>query len=174
MHYQRWCKYGDADIDLSPRIAPGEPLRYLLAHMRDGCCDCNPWPYATSEGYPRVTDEDGCRRKGHRVVCEIVNGPPPFPGAVARHLCGRGHLGCFNADCLVWGSRVDDKQDSIGHETWAHGESNGRSKLRDADIPEILQWLGDGMTQTEAARRKGVSLSTISHIINKRKWQHIQ
>jgi hypothetical protein len=165
-HYQRWLRKGDplAQNKYSER---GEPLNYLMDHMTDGCC--YPWLYAKHVyGYPQV-QFNGKQMLAHRVVCEEVNGPSPFDGAEVRHLCGKGHLGCFNADCLRWGSRSENHQDKLVHGTHHRGERNPSSKLTNEQARLIKESLGN-MTLDEAADFFDVHRETVRRIINGSRW----
>jgi len=165
MHYKRWWKYGDPEIIF--RAPPGEPQRYLLEHMYDGCC--YPWPYGKRNGYPEVTDNDGRPRGGHNKVCEMVNGPP-LDGEVTRHKCGKGHLGCFNADCLEWGYPQENVQDSIKHGTWVHGEYHGCTKLSTRVIEKLRKMYATGnYTHRGLAKIFDISKSQVSSIVNFKK-----
>jgi hypothetical protein len=164
-HYYRWSRTGDA---YAVRKTPaGKPLEYLLAHMYDGCC--SPWPYARhGYGYPQVTI-GGTRTLGHRVVCEAVNGPSPFDGAEVRHLCGKGHLGCFNADCLAWGSRSENHMDKVPHGTHSRGERNHMAKLTKSDV-KFIRSEGCNVPRSELADKFGVHWMTIYRVQRGVRW----
>lgn len=148
----------------------GEPLRYLLEHMRDGCC--TPWPYAKqSAGYPHLRFE-GKTTLASRIVCSMVNGPPPDEKSVVRHSCGKGHLGCFNAECLLWGTNKQNTHDAIEHGTIARGERVGTSKLTELQMLEIRALCGT-MSQTKIAARFGVSQTLVSLINSRGRWSHV-
>lgn len=170
VHYARWRRRGDPHK--TKRALNGEPRAYLLAHMHDGCC--TPWPYAkNTNGYSRLGAGDGTNRmiSAYRLVCELVNGPPPFPKAVTRHLCGKGHLGCFNAECLVWGTYSDNIRDSIRHGTY-RPPNNGRGappacfKLTDQQVAEIRQ-LGAARAESQQsiANRYGIRQTHVSRLL---------
>jgi uncharacterized protein YjcR len=54
------------------------------------------------------------------------------------------------------------------------GERNGRCRLEQDDIPIIRALHADGMTQREIAEKFQVAKSTISAIITRRKWRHVE
>lgn len=167
LHYQRFRKSGDWS-----RVRPmdGEPMEYLRAHMNDGCC--TPWPFAKQKGYGWVWDNGVRIDAAHVIVCEIANGPRPSPVHHARHLCGKGHLGCFNAECLAWGTAKDNYDDAARHGTATIGERVGTSKLTEADVIEIRNSRGKE-TQVAIAARFGVSQSLISSIQTNQWWKHV-
>ena len=168
MHYQRWRKHGDLGNSHTIKASKGEPLRYLLEHMRDGCC--YPWPYARHDwGYPDIRGDGSRPRLGHQIVCEAVYGPPPEEGMVVRHLCGKGHLGCFNAGCLVWGWQRENVKDSIEHGTWTHGEQHGNTVVSTRSIEQLRRLYDNGKggyLQGELAEIFGISKAQVNRIVN--------
>lgn len=142
-------------------------MRYLMAHMNDGCCF--PWPFAKqSAGYPHLYFR-GRTYLASRIVCAMVRGDPPLGGLVARHTCGRGHLGCFNSGCLIWGTFKENTNDMRTHGTMATGERVGTSKLSAAEVDEIRMLCGM-MSQSRIAIEFGVSQSQISNINLGKRW----
>jgi hypothetical protein len=153
------------------RNKAGLALAYVRAHMFGGCC--TQWPYSKKKGYCMVYHHGERLPQAHILVCTWVNGPKPFPEAHARHLCGKGHLGCFNAACLQWGSAKDNYADAVRHGTATVGERQGASKLTDADVREIRAMRGRA-TQFVLADRFGVSQSLISLVQLGSSWRHVK
>jgi hypothetical protein len=148
----------------------GKPLKYLLAHMNDGCC--TPWPFTKQKGYGWVWDKNRRIGAAHVIVCTMVNGPKPSPDHHARHLCGKGHLGCFNAACLKWGTAKDNAADAIRHGTFVKGERSGQAKLTDEAVIEIRAQRGR-VAQPILAKRFGVSQSLVSLVQLGKAWAHV-
>lgn len=155
----------------------GESLAYLKAHMHDGCCA--PWPYTLVHNSfnPRHKANVrpqmfycGRRRYAYEVVLELTAGPKPNPEYVARHLCGKGHLGCFNAECLIWGTRKEDRADMRRHGTHQIRERNPRAKLSEKDVAAIRKAKGL-IYQRELAAAYGVGLPCIEKIHQNRTWK---
>lgn len=146
----------------------GEPMKHLLENMRAGCCA--PWPFGhDSDGYPAI-HVGGRSTRAHAYVCALVNGPRPTPKHHARHLCGKGHLGCFNADCVAWGTAKENHDDSVAHGTAIRGERVGTSKLTAIAVLEIRQ---KGASQRTLAKQHGVTQSLVSKIQSGVVWKHI-
>lgn len=153
------------------RNKAGQPLAYLRNHMFDGCC--TPWPFYKVKGYCRVYDRGARLGMAHILVCGWVNGPKPFPDAHARHLCGKGQVGCFNAACLQWGTAKDNYDDAVRHGTATIGERQGQAKLTDDAVREIRAMKGR-MTQFVLADRFGVSQGLISLVQLGKSWGHVK
>lgn len=164
MHYGRWRRHRDVHFTLAGR---GAVHKYLVDHMWDGCC--YPWPYSKDEyGYGQLT-VNGRGVRAYRYVCELVNGPPPTPRHEARHLCGNGHLACFHAGCLVWGSHQENVSDMVKHGTSCKGMRHGNCRLSETNVRQIRALRGN-LAQEAIAKLFGVSKSTISAIQLRKRW----
>ncbi len=74
-------------------------LQSLVGHVGDECVS---WPFGRMhKGYGQL-GHLGKSHKAHRMLCEMVYGPPPTDKHQATHSCGNGHLGCVNPNHLEW------------------------------------------------------------------------
>lgn len=127
-HYLRWLRFGSPEAGGKPRrfksrAAHGKPLEWLELHLNRASDRCLIWPFhRNAKGYGRMRWK-GRGRGAHRVMCELVNGPPPSPAHETRHLCGRGHLACVHPRHVIWGTRQQNADDRI-----IHGRSKHRRK----------------------------------------------
>jgi hypothetical protein len=136
--------------------------------MYDGCS--YEWPFAkTVKGYGRLTFH-GKHRFAHIVSFMIGNNlsiDPRSDGGLkqfVRHLCNKGHLGCFNFECLELGSRKDDHQDQIEAGTWSHGETHGGAVLSSHEVDEI-RMLSETIENKQLALMFHVSRAHIGRIL---------
>lgn len=150
-----------------------EPKRTNLDWLKEQVAydgdDCLIWPFSTSRGYGHL-GIGGKVRKAHRVLCEIVYGPPPTPKHEAAHSCGRGDQGCVNRKHLSWKTRSGNQRDRRKHGTQricAPGTS--RHKLTATDVAEIRQRKGSA-TVSELAKKFRVDRSTIRQIHLNKIW----
>jgi hypothetical protein len=111
---------------------------------------------------------NGMVRTG-RLVCELMHGSAPEDKPFARHLCGKGHLGCFNAECLVWGSKQENEDDKRIHGTVLTGERHNMAKLNWEKVHAIRAAKGK-ITQRELAEKFEVCLGTIAVIHQNKNW----
>jgi hypothetical protein len=169
MHYLRWMRSGKPEGVRTPN---GVPLKYMLDHMWD---ECPKWPfYRHACGYGEMTYEGRRGQRVHRIVCEMVNGPPPTPDHEAAHNCGKGHEGCFGASCLQWKTRIENVRDAQLHGTWVHGETVPSSKLKENEVVEIYGLRHLSIVDGEAGRvgsKYGVDRSTVMDIWRHRSWR---
>src|SRR5690606_34039285 len=108
-----------------------------------------------------------------RVVCEIVNGPPPSPDHQAAHLCGKGHLGCVNPRHLSWKTVIENHADKRIHGTVNRGSRNGRAKIEESDIKAIRS-LKNKMTTNQVAKMFDIPRGTAWNILNNKSWQWVR
>lgn len=170
-HYARWRRHGDPLIG---RVSHGTPLRFYesVVCTYDGQ-DCLTWPYARdSAGYGQVW-KDGRVQYVSRLICEATNGPPPTPGHMAAHTCGKGHEACCAKTHLVWKTPAANSADMVGHNTLLRGVAASWSKLTEADVLAIRQRAASGETQQTIANSFEVSRSLVGAIVQRKRWSHI-
>lgn len=166
-HYTRWRRHGDP---LGGGAAPGTAIRFytevVLAYDGEGCLT---WPYAVDDhGYGKLS-RDGQMCRVPRLVCEVVNGPPPAPDHVAAHSCGNGMRGCCTKRHLSWKTSAENSADMLIHGTDNRGEKHRMVKLTEEEVREIRA-IGSTMPQREIADRFGVSRSSIGYIQSRKTW----
>lgn len=169
-HYLRWRRHGDP---LGGRTGRGKATQFLneVVLPYDGD-DCLIWPFGRgAHGYASIRDSTG-RKRGHRLVCEIANGPPPTPEHESAHSCGKGHLGCVTKRHLSWKTRQENIADKVLHGTAPRGERNHRAILTEADVREIRARQGTA-TQAEIGAMFGVSQSLVGMIHSRKIWKSV-
>lgn len=154
----------------SIRTKKGEAARFfkdiVLQHEGD---DCLVWPfYCTKEGFARI-GAGGKMRLVHRLVCEIVNGPPPTPEHEAAHSCGHGMFGCVSPHHVSWKTKAENEADKKAHGTHCFGSRLSRTRLNEDQVREIRSLKGTA-TQEEIGRRFGVTTGAIASIFSGRSW----
>lgn len=115
----------------------------------------------------------------HAVVCEAFHGEKPFPEAQVRHLDGNKLNN--RADNLAWGTSAENAADTAKHGTRMRGERLPTSKLTEAHVKEIRTryatggaWeVVGGVRMQDLADEYGVTLKTISLIVNRKQWTHV-
>lgn len=168
-HYERFKKYG---TPLGGKRIQGEAKSYVDRILEKGNWgdECLVWPYSRRpDGYAEFNHEK-IKYPLHQYACEYVNGPKSEEKPVCRHLCGNGHLGCFNPNHLTWGTYKENTQDSILHETVHRGERHQNVKLKEADILEIYRRAHSGEDQRDIAASFGITQPTVSAIKLGRTW----
>lgn len=157
-HYKHNRIYGVPVGNKTPKGVGEEFLRSNVDYDGPGCLI---WPYGCdSAGYARtVIDSKGLNAA--RAMCELVNGPPPFPGAEASHSCGRGHEACVDPRHVTWKTHQANIHDKLVHGTAAFGEHHHKSILTASDVLVILT---DPRESKIIATDYGVSRSTINNI----------
>lgn len=101
-------------------------------------------------------------------MCKAAHGEPPEDKPVARHLCGKGHLGCVNPKHLEWSTNSVNQMDRVVHGTSNRGQGNGHAKLSDEDVISIYT---TKIEEKFLAEKFNVSITTIYDIKRKRTWK---
>lgn len=140
-------------------ITPGQPD------------ECWIWPMSTDEkGYGRV--RLGTKEySAHRLSYEVHNGPIPN-GLFVCHKCDNSI--CVNPHHLFLGTPKDNSADMVKKDRQAKGERINKGKFVEADIIEIRRLAGQGVQSKDIAALFGMDTSTVSEIINRKTWRHIE
>lgn len=120
-------------------------------------------------GYARfwLTGHKGNRVPVHRFSYELTKGPLRA-GDLVLHECD--NRACVNPDHLRAGTHVDNAQDTVGKGRHAHGEKTPISKLTD-DLVRQIRASTEGCWK--AAKRFGVTATTISDVRRRKTWKHV-
>ena len=165
IHYDRWRRFGDP----SPRTASnGAGAEFISNAIKYRGTDCYLWPYGKAGGYGSI-QLNGRTKRAHRIVCEAVYGPPPFPKAEAAHTCGV--RACCNPGHLRWDTRIGNSADTLVHGTRLLGEQVAGAKLTAADITAIRAQ--PDRSPSALAEEYGVRPALIRRIRIREIWRHI-
>lgn len=75
---------------------------------------------------------------------------------------------------LRWATPTENASDRDAHGTGAKGERNPMARLTPESVIEIRVAATVGETQESIAKQFGVCRQTVSDIVNRRRWGHIQ
>jgi predicted XRE-type DNA-binding protein len=151
-------------------------LRELLANIPNDPNQCMEWPLSRDKlNYGRITGSSGTRVEFvHRAAWEIVHGPIP-DGMFVCHDCPNGdNPACFRPSHMFLGSAADNQADSKKKGTAVRGERVGTSKLNAEEVKEIRRLRQRGVEQKQIGKRFGVTQSTISEIVRRKKWRWLE
>src|SRR5690606_24396026 len=134
-----------------PIMEKGHPERFFreVALVYEGD-ECLIWPYARSDAGYAHGWVDGALHNIHRLVCEVVNGPPPTPDHQAAHNCGNGDLGCVAKGHLQWKTPVENSADMLIHGTRERGDQRYNAKLNAEQARVIFVMKGNVPQKTLA------------------------
>jgi len=129
--------------------------------------DCWPWTGAINGGGYAIYSGKTVSRILYRLKIGELLAPE-----LVRHICD--NRSCVNWNHFIKGSHQDNMDDMTSRNRQAKGEQNGGAKLDADDVFDIReayasgQWLMRGL-----AEMYGVSIYTISVIVNRKKWKHL-
>jgi len=137
----------------------------------NGCWECNSHPL-DKYGYPKIIRE-GKQYTASRFVYMRIHGTIPS-NMVVRHKCDNRK--CINPDHLELGTVQDNINDRVkrGREGNRKGSRNGRAKLKETNIPEIISRLCNSEKQKDIAKDFGVSQQIISRIYRNGVWKSVK
>ena len=152
----------------------------------DGC-----WLWSaarlTANGYG-ISSIRGRSVVAHRIAWELATGEAPPADLDVCHKCDVRN--CVRPDHLFLGTRRENVQDMIekGRGRWANGENSSarlhpesrprgerfpQAKLT-AEVVRVIRAEHDaGTTQTALAARFAVSTHTVSEIVRRKAWRHV-
>lgn len=113
----------------------------------------------------------------HRVSWDLSHpNDTAKPGRNADVICHTcDNPACVNPNHLWKGTHKDNARDMIEKGRMRIGDrggsKNGRAILKESDIPKILLSRKQGMQYKDIAKKFGVSISSISDILNGRHWR---
>lgn len=118
------------------------------------------------------------RALAHRTSYEMHKGPIP-EGKHVCHTCD--HTWCVNPEHLFTGTRSDNMTDCVNkgrhvshtHPGYVRGSKNGRTKLSEEDVINIVKMRKEGAYQREIAAKFNIHQTNVSRIFCKRTWTHV-
>jgi hypothetical protein len=162
IHSRRWRDHGDP---LGGKVGNGGPAAWLAEHSSHQGDDCLIWPFARlPSGYAKYQNTSG-----HRVMCEMVNGPAPSATDHAAHSCGRGPDGCVHPRHLRWASAKENAADRILHGTQYSGSTSPTAKLSPEAVEYIRSMKGKAR-QVDVGAEFGVGQSQVGRIQRGESW----
>lgn len=146
--------------------------------------ECWPWIAAIAEsGYGVISRSGVVYRNGrysrmclsHRISWELHFGPIP-DGLCVLHRCD--NRPCVNPKHLFLGTLTDNNDDMFakgrGGYTGSPGESHPRAKLCDRDIRKIRALYSSGTSQAQIGRMFHLYQGSVSNIVLRKSWAHVQ
>lgn len=126
-------------------------------------------PGRMNGGHLSVALSRGNSQLVHVLVLTAFVGPCPI-GCECLHRNGIPSVN--HLANLRWGTRAENVADAIAHGAMPVGDQKWNAKLREQDIPGIVERFGRH-SFAAIARDFGVREATIRNIANGRTWQHV-
>jgi hypothetical protein len=132
---------------------------------RNGCHVCI--SHNGKDGYPEITRGGKKMRLSH-FIYEVYYDKIP-EGMILLHTCD--NPSCINPQHLQLGTHKDNVVDKIKKNRHAKGSKNGRAKLTERQVWNILKQ--ENKSPADLAEIYGVKLNTIQCIRRGRIWNHV-
>lgn len=121
-------------------------------------------------GYGVIGRQDGEMVHAHRIAYERAFGEIP-EGMWVLHKCDI--RACVNPAHLFLGTHDDNMRDMAGKHRSLEGEKHHKAKLTEVDVREIWLRSGNGESRSVVAARFGVTKRTVTNIVRRNNWRHI-
>ena len=163
-------------MKLIDRLLPLEPLtikqliNFWMKVDRKGPNDCWLWIGGKSAGYGSI-GFNGRIYVAHRISYYIHNMKDPGKLLVC-HTCNTPL--CMNPKHFYLGTHVENNQQA--HDEGRRnqeGELNQLAKLKEVEVIEIRDAVGNGERISDKAKEYKVAESTIRDLVNRKSWKHI-
>lgn len=156
-------------LDLEPELRDEFIDRLILRSRKVG--ECIEWTGAKDKnGYALAAPKKATMVRAHKAMCEWMYGRMP-PRHVAMHRCD--NPSCLHPVHLRPGSNTDNQQDMTKKGRGRVGDRNGRSKLTEADVREIVRRRRAGESAYNLAPEFGVDFLAIQRIMRGEIWSHL-
>lgn len=168
-HYGRWQRHGDP-LGGRDNGAPSRWLQNLL--VQEGTDECVDWPFGRDRaGYGALAWE-GSASLAHRVVLELAQPWRPPLGKNALHDCDR--RSCVNPRHLFWGTHWRNAVDAAERSGMGRGENSPTAKLTVEMVKAIRErHAAEAVTYRELALEYGVHETSISQVVRRKSWAHV-
>lgn len=159
-HYARWKRTGTTDLR-------GPEYYFWQKVAIGGPDDCWEWQgEITKWGYGMFRGE-----RAHRFSARLAG--MDIEGRFVCHSCDY-KLCVNNLRHLYPGTHDDNMADAVERKRMLRGEAHPLAKLTAVDIPEIFHLSEAGLSYLLISERFGVAESTISNVIHRKTWRHVQ
>lgn len=170
-HYMRLWRNGK--VEPSPetmfrQASLSDKLRMGRKVMPNGCWE---WQRALNVTGYGTFRHHGKRHMAYRAAYERAYGPIP-EGAYVCHSCDNRK--CVNPEHLFISDHMGNMRDMRSKGRHQRGERHFRAKLTADDVRQIRRRSAQGEGNPKLASEFGVSKSTISSIVHRRYWRHIE
>jgi hypothetical protein len=149
----------------NPIITEKQAAAFWSKVDRAGPNDCWPWN-RRSAGRPEARAVNGKFFAAH--IALALAGRVRPPGAAALHSCDNGL--CCNERHLRWGTQTENMADRSARGRQAQGVRCHTAKL---DPEKVRAIRSSRSTQSELARKYGVTAQAIAAILRGHTWRHV-
>lgn len=130
-------------------------------------------PYVNKDGHLsyRLYDGqgNGHAKYGHQLVLIAFRGPCP----IGLECCHKdGNPANNKLSNLRWGTKKSNADDCIRHGRRPRGEIHGRAKIRESDVPTIVDLVAQGNSKASVGRLFGISGTQVLRICSGNQWKH--
>lgn len=156
-------------LDLSKETQDAVIDRAVLRGQKNG--ECIEWAGARDKhGYALISPPRSSMIRLHRAICEVTHGRMSSR-QVAMHRCDNPR--CIHPAHLRPGTNSENQADMTRKGRGRVGTRNGRAKLTEQDVRQIIVRRRAGESPYTLADEFGVDVIAVQRIMRGEIWQHI-
>lgn len=149
------------------------PVLERIIPKVDTSGECWLWTGAKGDGYGIVWDQRlGRNRHVTRVVYELAHRVNLPDDIGVLHTCDNPP--CVRPSHLFTGTQLDNMRDARRKDRVRKGEAIAWASLTEATVREIRTRYAAGERQMALAREYGVGQTSISDVVRRRTWAHVE
>jgi hypothetical protein len=126
-------------------------------------------------GYRHATlmqDDSGLKTvRWNRIVLITFKGPPP-PGKESSHINGNRLDNRLRN--LKWETRKRNHARKVEHGTSQVGERNGNTRMTCEKVMQLRAMRKEGSTYKDLANKFEIAIGTVSQIVTRKTWRHVE
>lgn len=147
---------------------------YILARVEVDANGCWIWQRAkSSDGYGSIVKTRRGRYTrtfgAHRLAYMVFRGDPS--GLNVCHACDV--RSCCNPNHLWLGTQAENMGDAHAKRRMPIGSASVRALITEHDVVEVFRMKASGASHAEIRQRFGVSHTTVSQILTRKRWAHV-
>jgi hypothetical protein len=159
---------GSIDAHLPLRFTYKQARNFIDWALQSKTDDCIEWPFASDgKGYGQLMIA-GKKYRPHRLICSQAHGEMSSEFHAA-HYCG--NRACCNPRHIRWATAKENVDDKIKHGTARSGEAMTQAVLTEQQVREIRGI--KHLPQTKIAEMFGIKQGTVSDIVTRKTWRHV-
>jgi hypothetical protein len=167
-HYHRLVRRGSIDAHLPLRFTYKQARSFIDEALQSKTDDCINWPFASDgKGYGQLMIA-GKKYRPHRLICFRAHGEMNSEFHAAHHC---GNRACCNPRHIRWATAQENIEDKFKHGTARCGEAMTQAILTEQQVQEIRDI--KHLSQTKIGQMHGVKQGTISDIVRRKTWKHV-
>ncbi len=148
----RWLQvpgYPEYEVSENGLVSRGGSILKPCRMKRGGYIAVSLWQYGKGKTWPV-----------HQLVCMAFHGPRPTPKHHAAH--DDGDKDNNHESNVLWKTKKENEADKVRHGRTNRGDKNWNTKIKDADVPEVVRRIAELPSSSGGRRIKKGALPKLA------------